>query len=159
MFAYIATFGLTLCFVNAICHLRLFSFDLHSTVFTELILFLPQRWLLFFSFSLKNLFKVKLFVDWFVGGSICDWSDSCDPVYEDQLGFINLTLLVWIILDIQTHTHARCLLEYFHFIFDDLISLTHTQAGTERRQERLENSCVFLHVCQIFYRYRIKRNV
>ncbi len=63
-------------------------------------------------------------------------------------------LLVWIILEIQnnyTHIYSWYLLEYLHFISDDLILLEHT--GREGKMEKLviffSSSVCFLHVCKI----------
>ncbi len=80
---------------------------------------------------------------------------SC-PAYGDQLGFIDLSLLVWIILQIYTHTYAQCLFKCYTLFLMTWFHLHTPGGGKEKEMEKLILLwCVcFLYVSKIFYRYR-----
>ncbi len=111
-----------------------------------------------FRFTCNHLFRI------FLDPAVSKWSVktiwqvwSC-PVYGDQLGFMHLSFLMWIISEIQntyTHTYAWCLLEYLPFIFDALILLTHTGWEGEKEKE-MENSWFPLFWCMCFFLMSLK---
>ncbi len=101
-----------------------------------------------------------------VAPAVSDWSVKMTwqlwshPVYGNQLGFINLSLLVWIILEIQnTLIHSVYLNMYTLFLMTWVHLHTQGGRGGKRNGKLMWFSsllvCVcFLHVCKIFHRYR-----